>query len=50
MEGEDLSMKLVGVSGALAGEKTSAAVGSVLAAARQLDSRIETELIDLRGI
>ena len=48
MEGEDLSMKLVGVSGALAGEKTSAAVGSVLAAARQLDSRIETELIDLR--
>ncbi len=48
MEGENLSMKLVGVSGALAGDKTSVAVGSVLAAARHIDPRIEIELIDLR--
>jgi FMN reductase len=41
-------MKLVGVSGALAGEKTSVAVGSVLAAAKRFDSSIKTELIDLR--
>lgn len=41
-------MKLVGVSGALAGDKTSVAVGSVLAAARRLDSSVDTELIDLR--
>lgn len=41
-------MKLVGVSGALAGEKTSVAVGSVLAAARRYDSAVKTELIDLR--
>src|SRR5690606_26005020 len=48
MEGENLSMKLVGVSGALAGDKTSVAVGSVLSAARRIDPRIEIELIDLR--
>ncbi|MCM3740543.1 NAD(P)H-dependent oxidoreductase [Oceanobacillus luteolus] len=41
-------MKLVGVSGALAGEKTSVAVGGVLAAARRHDPSIKTELIDLR--
>lgn len=41
-------MKLVGVSGALAGEKTSVAVHRVLAAARLHDSTVETELIDLR--
>lgn len=41
-------MKLVGVSGALAGDKTSVAVGSVLSAARRIDPRIEIELIDLR--
>ena len=41
-------MKLVGVSGALSGEKTSVAVHHVLAAARSLDSTIDIELIDLR--
>lgn len=41
-------MKLVGVSGALAGEKTVVAVDSVLAAARRHDSTVDTELIDLR--
>ncbi|MCW1929346.1 NADPH-dependent FMN reductase [Bhargavaea beijingensis] len=41
-------MKLVGVSGTLAGEKTPVAVSSVLAAVRHLDPGIQTELIDLR--
>ncbi|GAB3791200.1 NADPH-dependent FMN reductase [Virgibacillus kimchii] len=41
-------MKLVGVSGALAGEKTSLAVNDVLVAAQLFDSSIQTELIDLR--
>lgn len=41
-------MKLVGVSGALAGDKTSIAVNDVLVAAKLLDSTIQTELIDLR--
>lgn len=41
-------MKLVGISGALAGEKTSLAVNDVLVAAGLLDPAIKTELIDLR--
>lgn len=41
-------MKLIGVSGALSGEKTSVAVESVLAAAKRYDSSVKTELIDLR--
>jgi len=41
-------MKLVGVSGALAGDKTSMAVNDVLVAAKLLDSSVKTELIDLR--
>ncbi|RDW20941.1 NADPH-dependent FMN reductase [Oceanobacillus chungangensis] len=41
-------MKLVGISGALAGDKTSLAVNNVLVAAGRLDSSIKTELIDLR--
>ncbi|PAV28773.1 NADH-dependent FMN reductase [Virgibacillus profundi] len=41
-------MKLVGISGALAGEKTSLAVSDILVAAGLLDSTIKTELIDLR--
>ncbi|WP_068672819.1 NADPH-dependent FMN reductase [Oceanobacillus sp. Castelsardo] len=41
-------MKLVGVSGALAGEKTSLTVNDVLVNAKLLDSTIQTELIDLR--
>lgn len=41
-------MKLIGISGALAGEKTSLAVNDVLVAAKLLDSTIKTELIDLR--
>ncbi|UJL46664.1 NAD(P)H-dependent oxidoreductase [Virgibacillus sp. NKC19-16] len=41
-------MKLVGVSGAPAGEKTSLAVHDVLVAAQHLDSTIQTELIDIR--
>ncbi|AXI09870.1 NADH-dependent FMN reductase [Oceanobacillus zhaokaii] len=41
-------MKLVGVSGALAGEKTSLAVHDVLIAAKRRDPSITTELIDLR--
>eukprot|EP00130_Batrachochytrium_dendrobatidis_P008528 XP_006683403.1 hypothetical protein BATDEDRAFT_93167 [Batrachochytrium dendrobatidis JAM81] len=41
-------MKLVGISGALAGEKTALAVNDVLVAANRLDSSIKTELIDLR--
>ncbi|OZU88586.1 NADH-dependent FMN reductase [Virgibacillus indicus] len=41
-------MKLVGISGALAGEKTSLAVNDVLVAAGLLDPSLKTELIDLR--
>ena len=41
-------MKLVGGSGALAGDKTSIAVNDVLVAARRYDSSVQTELIDLR--
>ncbi|WP_188455336.1 NADPH-dependent FMN reductase [Virgibacillus oceani] len=41
-------MKLVGISGALSGEKTSLAVNDVLVAAQLQDSTIQTELIDLR--
>lgn len=41
-------MKLVGVSGALSGDKTSIAVNDVLVAAKRFDPSIETELIDLR--
>ncbi|ALX50014.1 NADPH-dependent FMN reductase [Lentibacillus amyloliquefaciens] len=41
-------MKLVGVSGTLAGNKTSKAVYDVLAAAKMLDKSVEIELIDLR--
>ncbi|WP_106497937.1 NADPH-dependent FMN reductase [Lentibacillus sp. Marseille-P4043] len=41
-------MKLVGVSGTLAGNKTSQAVYDVLAAAKFIDSSIEIELIDLK--
>ncbi|MFD2759916.1 NADPH-dependent FMN reductase [Lentibacillus juripiscarius] len=41
-------MKLIGISGALAGDKTSLAVSDVLTAAKHLDSAIQTELLDLR--
>lgn len=41
-------MKLVGVSGALAGDKTSIAVNDVLRAARRYDPTVQIELIDLR--
>ncbi|GIO21909.1 NADPH-dependent FMN reductase [Oceanobacillus sp. J11TS1] len=41
-------MKLVGISGALSGDKTSIAVNQVLVHARRIDSSIKTELIDLR--
>lgn len=41
-------MKLVGISGALAGDKTSLAVNDVLVAAQLLYSGLQTELIDLR--
>ncbi|MFD1039312.1 NADPH-dependent FMN reductase [Virgibacillus byunsanensis] len=41
-------MKLIGISGALAGDKTSLAVNDVLVAAQLLDSSLQTELIDLR--
>lgn len=41
-------MRLVGISGALAGEKTSIVVNDVLVAAQHLDSNIQTELVDLR--
>ncbi|WP_010093613.1 NADPH-dependent FMN reductase [Ornithinibacillus scapharcae] len=41
-------MKLVGISGAMAGDKTSIAVNDVLVAAQQIDLSIKTELIDLR--
>lgn len=45
---EKVNLKLVGISGTLAGNKTSQAVHDVLAAARKLDKSVETELIDLR--
>ncbi|MEC5425758.1 NADPH-dependent FMN reductase [Virgibacillus sp. C22-A2] len=41
-------MKLVGISGALAGEKTSLAVNDVLVAAQHSDPSIQAELIDLK--
>ncbi|WP_170006387.1 NADPH-dependent FMN reductase [Bacillus fonticola] len=41
-------MKLVGISGALIGSKTSKAVHEVLVAARALDANIQTELVDLQ--
>ncbi|SFE12468.1 FMN reductase [Lentibacillus persicus] len=41
-------MKLVGVSGTLAGDKTAKAVYDVLANAKLIDKSVETELIDLR--
>ncbi|MGJ9457509.1 NADPH-dependent FMN reductase [Oceanobacillus sp. CF4.6] len=41
-------MKLVGISGALAGDKTSLAVNNVLVAAQLYDRTIQKELIDLR--
>jgi FMN reductase len=45
---EVINMRLVGVSGTLAGNKTSQAVHEVLAAAASFDSSVQTELIDLR--
>lgn len=41
-------MKLVGVSGTLAGEKTSQAVSTFLTAASSIDPQLKIELIDLR--
>ncbi|MDC3424088.1 NAD(P)H-dependent oxidoreductase [Aquibacillus sp. 3ASR75-11] len=41
-------MKLLGLSGSLVGWKTNVAVHNVLTAAKDLDSNIETELLDLR--
>lgn len=41
-------MKLFGISGAPAGDKTAIAVNQVLVHAQRLDSSIKTELIDLR--
>ncbi|NCU17377.1 NADPH-dependent FMN reductase [Pallidibacillus pasinlerensis] len=41
-------MKLVGISGALAGSKTAHMVAQVLHAAKFLNPHIETELIDLK--
>lgn len=41
-------MKLVGVSGALAGDKTALSVSNVLVAAQLHDPSIKIELIDLR--
>ncbi|MCT2535486.1 NAD(P)H-dependent oxidoreductase [Aquibacillus koreensis] len=43
-------MKLVGVAGALAGWKTNVVIHHVLEAAKEIDSNIETELIDLRDV
>lgn len=42
------TVKLVGVSGTLAGEKTAQAVNELLAAATSIDPKLEIELIDLR--
>ncbi|MGV3467381.1 MAG: NADPH-dependent FMN reductase [Heyndrickxia sp.] len=41
-------MKIVGVSGALAGSKTLQTVHEVLAAAKNINPSVQTELIDLR--
>ncbi|WP_339282398.1 NAD(P)H-dependent oxidoreductase [Oceanobacillus sp. FSL K6-3682] len=41
-------MKLVGISGAPAGDKTAIAVNQVLVHARHFDSSLKTELIDIR--
>ncbi|MDL4839804.1 NADPH-dependent FMN reductase [Aquibacillus rhizosphaerae] len=41
-------MKLVGISGSLAGWKTNVAVHNALVAIEALDANIQTELIDLR--
>ncbi|KQL50850.1 NADH-dependent FMN reductase [Heyndrickxia shackletonii] len=41
-------MKIVGVSGSLAGSKTMQTVHEVLAAAKNINPAIETELIDLQ--
>lgn len=41
-------MKLVGISGALTGWKTNMAIHYVLEAAKDLDSNVKTELIDLK--
>ncbi|GGA71732.1 NADPH-dependent FMN reductase [Ornithinibacillus halotolerans] len=41
-------MKLVGISGTLAGNKTSQAVHDVLNAVKNIDSTIDIELIDLK--
>ncbi|WP_421385175.1 NADPH-dependent FMN reductase [Bacillus salacetis] len=41
-------MKLVGISGALAGSKTAIAVEKTLKVAKNQDANLETELIDLR--
>lgn len=41
-------MKLVGISGAPAGDKTAIAVNHVLVNARRVDPSLKTELIDLR--
>ncbi|UFU00608.1 NAD(P)H-dependent oxidoreductase [Radiobacillus kanasensis] len=41
-------MKLLGVSGSLAGWKTNMAVHTFLTAAKAIDSAIDTELLDLR--
>ncbi|MFB1051953.1 NADPH-dependent FMN reductase [Paraliobacillus sp. JSM ZJ581] len=43
-------MKIVGVSGALAGWKTNVMVHHVLEATKQIDSNTVTELIDLRDV
>lgn len=41
-------MKMVGISGALAGWKTNVVVNDVLQAAKSIDSDVQTELVDLR--
>ncbi|TYS14128.1 NAD(P)H-dependent oxidoreductase [Rossellomorea vietnamensis] len=41
-------MKLVGISGSLAGSKTSSIVYEVLAAAKSINSDLQTELLDLK--
>src|SRR5690606_6415553 len=42
------TMKLVGISGSLAGWKTYNVIEEVLSAAKKIDPTIETELIDLK--
>lgn len=42
-------MKIVGISGSLAGYKTFTLVNKVLQAAKAVDSTVEIELIDLKG-